>query len=73
MFMSLIVISDNDKPFKISQFSVWPIFIINSVKVQQNLFSSGPPNFHKFYSVSLNKESLSTNVFSMMHSDQSQR
>ena len=37
----LIVISDNDKPFKISQFSVWPIFIINSVKVQQNLFSSG--------------------------------
>ena len=51
MFMSLIVISDNDKPFKISQFSVWPICIINSVKVQQNLFSSGLPNFH-FYSQS---------------------
>ena len=49
MFMSLIVISDNDKPFRISQFSVWRIFIINSVKVQQNLFSSGFQNFHEFY------------------------
>ena len=53
MFMSLIVISDNDKPFRISQFSVWRIFIINSVKVQQNLFSSGFQNFHEFYLWSL--------------------
>ena len=49
MFMSLIVISDNDKPFRISQFSVWPIYIINSVKVQQNLFSSGFQKFPEFY------------------------
>ena len=56
----LIVISDNDKPFKISQFSLWPIFIINIVKVQQNLFSSGFQNFHEFYLWSLifNKEKI---------------
>ena len=45
----LIVISDNDKPFKISQFSLWPIFIINIVKVEQNLFSSGFQIFHDSY------------------------
>ena len=45
MFMSLIVISENDKPFKISQFLLWLIFIINSEKLQQNLVSSG---FHNF-------------------------
>ena len=65
MFMSLIVISDNDKPFRISQFSVWRIFIINSVKVQQNLFSSGFQNFHEFYLWSLifNMEKIQKKVY----------
>lgn len=56
LFMSLIVISDNDKPFKISQFSPWLINTINIVKVQQNLFSSGFQIFHDSYLRTIEKE-----------------